>query len=46
MFWFHGGGFHTGLSGTNLHGIDYFTDKDVVLVSIYYDFGLFGSIYF
>ena len=45
MVWIHGGGFIRGDgNGENgLYGPEYFLDRDVVLVTINYRFGAFGS---
>jgi len=43
MFWIHGGAFAKGHGGAEMHGPDYFMDKDVVLVTINYRLGILGK---
>lgn len=43
MVFLHGGAFMFGSSGVELHGPDYFMEKDVVLVTLNYRLGAFGK---
>jgi cholinesterase len=42
MVWIHGGAFYSGSSQTDLHGPDYFMQKDIVVVNFNYRLGPIG----
>lgn len=46
MVWIHGGGFVGGSTSRDLYSPDYFLSRDVVLVSVAYRLGLFGTLIF
>ncbi|KAJ4446947.1 hypothetical protein ANN_13649 [Periplaneta americana] len=43
MFWIHGGGWVAGSGSSDLYGPQYLLDKEIVLVTINYRLGAFGS---
>jgi carboxylesterase type B len=43
MVWIHGGGFITGSGSTEVYGPDFLLTEDVVLVTINYRLGIFGT---
>lgn len=43
MVFLHGGAFMYGSGNTDLYGADFFMQKDVVLVTLNYRLGAFGS---
>ena len=44
MVWIHGGGWFTGSGGTQMYGPQYLLDKDIILVTINYRLGIFGTL--
>jgi carboxylesterase type B len=48
MVWIHGGGFFTGSGNgeTDFYGPHYLMDKDIILVTINYRLGTFGTGHF
>lgn len=46
MFWVHGGGFFRGSGNCGLHGVDRFLSNGVIVVTINYRLGIFGTIFY
>ena len=44
MVWIHGGGWFTGSGGTQMYGLQYLLDKDIILVTINYRLGTLGTL--